>query len=49
MLDEDIKDVLYNDGWTEECNNNELIISMYEKVSSYKGKTKTYKIKQVYL
>ena len=38
ILDEDIEDLLYEEGWTCDCNNTDFIVSLYEKVTSYKGK-----------
>ena len=37
IMDEDIKDILYDNGWTEKSNDNNFIIYMYEYITSYKG------------
>ena len=36
-LDSDLRDKLYDSGWTEQCFDNDFLYETYEKITSYKG------------
>ena len=37
-LNEDVQNIFQEEGWTEECNNTDEILDLYEKVKSYKDR-----------
>ena len=36
-LDSDLRDKLHDNGWTEQCFDNDFLYETYEKITSYKG------------